>query len=205
MRWIPVLFLGVLAVAGCLSKPALVAQEFTLDPPPPRTAAPTPGGRVVAFLPVRLAPAVDNRSFLFRRADHQAEYDPYARFAASPGELLWTAIRGYVQNDPLVGYVVEPGSDVAADFTLGAYAGDLCVDDTRPGGPAAVLTLRFRVLSSVSSPGGAQVVLDRHYSRVTPLAQPTPFAAASAWNKSLADIMEEFLSDVKPILSAPAK
>ncbi len=192
----------LLLAAGCVSKPALVPQSYTIDPPPAAAPAPAAGARVVSLLRVDVAPPYGAPSFVYRTGGHGIERDPYASWAVSPGWMLTSAIRGYLRNAAFVRDVVSPGDGVRVSATIEARALELFAD---LGNPAeAVLTLQFRVLSPGESALPVRELLLKTYTEKVPLPQRTAAAAAGAWNAALDGIMKSFLTDLEAALpSAP--
>ena len=94
------------AAVSCLSRPALVPQLFTIDPPPERAAAPAGRGRRVAVRKVSVAAPFDGRELVHRTGAYRLERDPYAILAAPPAALLAEAIREHLGQ---AGFAGEAG------------------------------------------------------------------------------------------------
>ena len=190
----------VLAAASCLSKPALAPQSFSIDPPAFHPAAAAPEARVLSLSRVEVAPPYGGKSFVYRIGEHGIERDPYASFAVTPGWMLTSAIRGYLRNADFVKDVVAPGEGTRAAAAVEAYASELCGDLSNPAEPSAVLTLQLRVLVPAAGTAPASEILLKTYTERVPWPQRTASAAADAWNRALAEIMTEFLGDLKRVL-----
>lgn len=196
----------LLALAGgCLAKPALVAQTFSIDPPAPREAAReaprSPLARVLSLRRVEVAPQFDGKSLLYRTADHELERDPYASFAAPPGEMLTAAIREYLRGASCVRDVVEPGGDLAADLVVEVYASELSGDFRRPGDAAGVLRLEFLVVPARTASEAAPL-LRKEYARRNAIPRRSAAAVVVAWNQGLSQVMQDFLGDLEAALAA---
>lgn len=191
---------AVLAAAGCLAKPAMVSQSFSIDGPRPRVEAP-PAGRVLTLAPVRVAPAYAGSYLTYRTGQHGIETDPYARLASPPGSMLGAAIRGYLETSDFVRDVVQPGDGVAAEARIEVYASELA--GLLGADPAGALTLQFRVVvpTDGASGGGTEILL-KTYSRSVPLSRRTAAAVVEAWNQGLREIMDEFEADLKTALAS---
>ena len=190
--------------SGCLSKPALVPQIYSLDSPPERTASRLADARVISLRDVEVAPQFDHTDLLYRTGDHRLESDPLARFAAPPGAMLTDSIRAYLLNASFVRDVVSPGDDAPVDLLVEARATELSADFTAAGEAAALVTLDFVVASPRgSAPGGS--IFRKQYARRARLSRRTAGALVDAWNLEVADIMHDFLRDLEAFLtSAPA-
>ena len=195
------LFAAALAAAcGCLAKPALVSQTFSIDPPPPRDAARSQPATVISLKKVDVAPQFDGKSLLYRTGDHELERDPYASFAAPPADMLTAAIRQYLRDARCVRDVVEPGDELPADLLVEVHASELSGDFRRKDDAAGVLGLEFLVLSA---PGSADPVplLRREYLRRKRIPSRSAAAVVVAWNQALSEVMQDFLADLEVALA----
>jgi uncharacterized lipoprotein YmbA len=194
-------FAWVLLAAGCVTKPALVPESFSIDPPAPRSAG-SSGGVVLSVARVDVSPPYSGQTLVYRTSEHGFERDPYARFAAPPGWLLTVAIRGYLANADFVRDVVAPGDGARSDATIQAsvlqMAGDL-----RGGESSAVLALRIRVLSGPLVRERSELLL-KTYSRSISIRRFSARDVVDAWNHGLAEIMAEFQADLEAALTAGA-
>jgi uncharacterized lipoprotein YmbA len=191
---------ALLAVTGCLYRPAMVSQSFSIDPPAPQSTA-SPGGVILALARVEVAPPYSGQSLVYRTGEHSLGRDPYARFAAPPGWLLTAAIRGYLGNADFVRDVVAPGAGTRSQATVEVAASKLA-GELRPGGSSAVLTLRFRVLSDPGGVHGLSEILLKTYSKTIPIPRSTAKDVVNGWNQGLAEIMAEFQADLRGSLAA---
>ncbi len=199
-RRFALLQIATLSVAtGCLSRPALVSQSFSIDPPAPQSTG-SPGGVVLALARVEVAPPYSGMSFVYRTGEHDLERDAYARFAAPPAWLLTAAVRGYLMNAEFVRDVVAQGAGTRSQALLEVAVSKL-EGELRPGGSSAVLTMRFRVLSDPSDARGSSEVLLKTYSKTLPIPRSTAEDVVNGWNQGLAEIMAEFQTDLRAALA----
>jgi uncharacterized lipoprotein YmbA len=191
---------ALLVTTGCLSRPAMVTQSFSIDPPAAQSTG-SPGGVVLALARVEIAPPYSGMSLVYRTGEHGLGRDPYARFAAPPAWLLTAAIRGYLLNADFVRDVVAPGagtrSQAMVEVAVSKLEGVL-----RPGGSSAVLTLRLRVFFDPGGAGGLSEILLKTYSKTMPIPRSTAKDIVNGWNQGLAEIMAEFQTDLRGSLDA---
>ena len=191
-----------LALAGgCLAKPALVPELFSIDAPAtqePRSAA---GAFVVAVKKVEVAPAFDGRALVYRTGEHRLERDPYASFAAPPGDLLTGAVRGYLRNAAFARDVVEQGGAPRADLLVEVHAAEISGDLRQADHAAAILRLRFLVTAGVTDRPRGEPLLEKEYTRRAPVPRRTAEAIATGWNEELSGVMTEFVGDVEAALA----
>ncbi len=185
---------------GCASKASPPVQTYTLDPPVPSVAVDRAGAVVVSLARVRVAPPYAGTSFVYRMGGHRIERDPYAAFAAPPGWMLTSAIRGYIRHADFIRDVVEPGSEVPVVLLIEAEANELCADLPEGGEATAKLTLQFRVFAPASGTTPERELLRKTYARSQPLAARDSAAIAEAWNRELSEIADAFLADLRPLL-----
>jgi ABC-type uncharacterized transport system auxiliary subunit len=186
-----------LFVGACASKLPRAPETFTLDPPAPR-ATPPPGATSVLMLrPADASPTYSGVDFVYRVGEHEIQRDPYAGFAAPPAWLLTSAVRGYLRDADYVRDVVVSGEGVRVDAEIEPAIVELAGDFTNEAEPAAVMTLHFRVLAPVAGSAIGKEILLKNYSRRRPLSKRTAAAVVEAWNFALAEIMTEFIGDLK--------
>jgi len=193
------LALAAVCAAGCVSKAPLAVQSFTIDPPAPSAAVDRAGAVVVSMARVRMAPPYAGTSFTYRMGGHRVERDPYATFAAPPGWMLTTAVRGYLRNADFIRDVVEPGGELPVVASIEADAGVLTAD-LAEGDATAVLALTFRVYTPAAGAALEKEMFRKTYTRTRSLGRRDADAIADAWNRELAEIADEFLADLRPAL-----
>jgi len=191
----PAIFaLGLLA-AGCLSRPALVRQDFVLQTPPIARPAPSPVGGVLALTSCDISPPFAGQALVYRIGPNAFETDPYAGFLVTPDKTAAIAIRTWLSRSGLFASVVKPGSSMPFDQFLEVYVDELYGDLQQPAHPQAVLSLSF-VLGNSRKGNGAQVLFQKEYSRHLPVAHDTAAAIVAGWNQALGEIMSKFASDL---------
>ena len=193
-----------LALPGCVSKPGLEVQTYTLDPPPTNAPGSRTSGAVVSLDRVRVAPPYSQSAFTYRLGGHRVESDPYAYFAAPPGWMLTSAIRGYLRNADYIRDVVDPGGEVPVAAAIEADASELCADLPETGEASAVLVLSFRVYLPTTGATPEREVFRKSYTGKRPLSTRTAAEIAVAWNAELAEVVERFLADLRPLVTRPA-
>jgi cholesterol transport system auxiliary component len=191
----------MLLAAGCLSRPALVRQDFLLQTPPLTHPAVRPIGGVLTLTSCNVSPPFAGQALVYRIGPSAFETDPYAGFLVPPDETLAIAMRDWLARSGLFTSVAEPGGSSAAGQTLHVFVDELYGDLRAPGRPQAVLSLGF-VLLGAKTENGSQVLFQKEYSRHLPVPQNTAAAIVAGWNQALGEIMDEFASDLKTYKSA---
>ncbi len=190
-----------LALAGCLSRPALVHQTFALHlPPMVSTNHNNPQG-VLAMRTVQVSPLFERRSFVYRLGADLYEADPYAEFMVPPSRALAIPMRACLRGSGFFKDVLEPGSQLEADTFLEVHAQELYGDFRKPGPPAAVLGIRLLLFDSSAPPSAdpgirPPLLLQKDYARRVQLNAPTAVALTAGWNEALGDIMREASLDI---------
>ena len=186
------LTLGLMA-AGCLSRPALVQQDFMLQAPPLANPAPRPIGGVLTLASCEVSPPFAGRPLVYRIGPNAFETDHYAGFLVPSDETLSIAIRNWLAQSGLFASVTEPDSSAPAGQFLHVYVDELYGDLQTSGRPQAVLSLSIALVDAKKG----QFLFQKEYSRHLPVDQNTAVAIVAGWNKALGEIMGEFASDLK--------
>jgi uncharacterized lipoprotein YmbA len=194
----PLAVLAIAGATGCLSRPALVSQSFSIDPPAAR-AAPPPCGLVLSLSRVEVEAPYSGRMLVYRTADHVVERDPYSRFAAPPATLLTTAIRGSLANAGFVRDVVRAGDGTRADAVLEVTVTDLA-GELRPSGSSAILALRVRGRRVGGGAPPAEPFL-KTYSKARAIPRAAAADVVDGWHQSLAEIVAELAADLRGYLA----
>ena len=184
---------------SCLSRPALVPQLFTLDPPMERATSPSGRGRAVVVRRVIVAAPFEGRELVYRTGAYRLERDPYATLVATPAALLTDAVRDHLGQAGFVREVADPSE--APPLPMDVDLRELSGDFIHPEQPAAVIIVAFEV-----SPAGAvSPIFRKVYARRSVLSHRTADAVVTAWNAELADVLDELERDLDAALprSAP--
>lgn len=183
-----------LMVAGCLSRPALVRQNFALQGPP-TVAGTTNAGGVLAIRSFEVSPLFDGRPLVYRIGPESYEPDPYARFMVPARTALEIPVRSWLRTSGSLRDVVDPGSLQQPDRWLEVRVSELYGDMRDPAHPSAVLVMRFAFFRSSGGPAPA-VYMQKNYLRRIELSENTASSVVTGWDKALAEIMTEVLSDL---------
>jgi hypothetical protein len=191
----------VAGALSCLSRPALVPQLFSLDPPPLRADSPAGHRRAVVVRRVTVAAPYEGRELVYRTGAHRFERDPYAALVATPAALLGDAVRAQLGQAGFGPDSSDPREAPAPPLPMDVDLRELSGDFVNPEQPAAVLAVAFEV-----APANAGTsVFRKVYARRAILSQRTAEAVVAAWNAELADVLGELGRDLEAALrhSAP--
>ena len=189
---------GALAATACLTARGPSSRSFTIEAPEPKGPS-NAGGLIVAVARVEVAPEYSGEAFVYQTSDHERVRDPYARFVTLPSSLLTTAVRGYLANADFLGDVVSPGSELRPPITVETSALKLA-GTLRSTESSSLLTIRFRVLRNARDPGAVTEIFLKTYSATSNNRNATARAVADGWNRALAEIMNDFESDLRTSL-----
>ena len=179
-------------VAGCLSRPALVRQDFVLQTPPVAKPAAKPAGGVLALTSCEVSPPFAGQALVYRIGPNAFETDPYAGFLVTPDKTLAIGIRNWLAHSGLFSNVLQPDSSAPADQSLEVYVDELYGDLRAPGQPQAVLSLSLALFDAKKG----RVLFQKEYSRHLRVDQNSAAAIVAGWNEALGDIMGEAASDL---------
>ena len=116
----------------------------------------------------RVTQANRTASILYRETDQRYVADPYRLFVAPPAILLEERCRDWLQASGLFRSVVPATSLLAADATLEGEIIELYADVRTPKKPAAVITLRARLINAQ----GKLIVPEWRFSQRIAIPQP---------------------------------
>jgi uncharacterized lipoprotein YmbA len=185
---------------SCLSRPALVPQLYTLDPPLERASSSAGRGRAVVVRRVTVAAPFEGRELVYRTGPHRLERDPYATLVATPAALLADAVRERLGLAGFVGEAADPSGAPAPALPMDVDLRELSGDFVHPDQPAAVIVVAFEV-----RPAAATAPLFRKvYARRSALPHRTADAVVTAWNAELADVLGELERDLDAALARSA-
>lgn len=194
------LFFALLLLTGCLSRPALVRQNYALSSPQPVNSAAPKTQSVLAIRTVEISPIYDYRSFVYRTGANAYELDPYAGFLTTPSRTLAVPVRDYLRNSGVFKAVADPGSQLGADTYLEVHAAEMYGDFRSTNQPTAVLSMRLLFFDS-GKPG--QPYLQKDYSRRIPIHRKSAAALVAGWNQALSEIMTDVTSDLNAAKHGP--
>jgi cholesterol transport system auxiliary component len=190
---------AALALAACsIGDPAPHTVTYVIDPPlPPSAPAEARRPEALAMGNVRVAPAFDSRSLVYRVDEVQFTPDFYAAFIAQPGPMLGARMAEWLDRAGPFKTVAQPGGPGSAPYVLDAVVTEL-YGDFRPGRPpAAVMTIQF-ALVDLRTPTPT-VVLERFIGRRVDIPKASADALVRGYGKALGEILTDLLAQLSPI------
>jgi len=188
--------LGISLLSGCLSRPSLVKQSFTLSCPPMTSSPATTTNRVLGIKRLMIAAPFDDQSLVYRTGEFSYERDPYAEFLVPPAEAFAVAIRGYFQDSGVFNTVTEAGSAFMPDVLVEIFIDQLYGDFRDHADASAVLAMHFIFFNaSTGTPG--RVLEQKACSRRIHVKARTAASLMEGWNEALKEVLNEVCSDLK--------
>ena len=180
---------AALAVAACLSRPAVDRSSYYLGAP--REAAPVAVPKPVALRvrPLRAEPLYERRELIYRGDGERVISDFYNEFAERPDAMVTSALIAWLKSARLFSVVVEPGVPAEAPYALDGSVVALYADLRDGQKPAAVMALQFYVVR-IASPG-SDIVFDRAFQQRIEVRARTPEALVQGYNEALGRIFAE--------------
>ena len=202
-RWMALIgtvtWLGsMLAMSGCLSKPALHEQTFAFNEPASALTNGAAASRVLGIKSVQIAPPFDGRPLVYRTGAFSYERDPYASFLSAPADALALPAAALLRRDGDFKEVVQRGDvntakpDTLVDINVSELYGDI----REPGKPRAVLALQVIFLDATNGLPG-NIILLQNYSKEIPIKTTAPGDLMQGWNEALAGIFAEAALDFR--------
>jgi len=190
----PALILLLAAIfCGCSTGPLWQRRVYAFSVPadPPATTTKT---NLIALSRVSVSPLFQSRFFTYRTTETSYEQDPYAAFLVPPERALAEPIRQWIRTSGAFGRLVEPGSGLSPSLTIEISVSQLYGDFRKASHPLATMEMRWLIYDSSDGPPN-RIVLDKVYTRETPLAKKSPAAIMAAWDTDLHQILEQIDSD----------
>jgi ABC-type uncharacterized transport system auxiliary subunit len=183
---------------GCLSRTPLHVQTFAFSTPELLATNRPTADRVLGVRILRITAPFDGRSLVYRTGEFSYERDPYAEFLGTPDEGLIVLICGLLRGDGCFSSVVAPGNLSAAkpDTLVEININQLYGDVRKPGSPSAFLAMQVMFFEATNGLPG-KIILERNYSRKTPMRSATAAALMEGWTQALAEIFSEVGSDFR--------
>ncbi len=187
---------AVLALSGCLSKPPLHKQTFTLGAPPTASASVVAGDRVLGIRHLQIAPPFDGRSLVYRTGEFSYVRDPYAEFLDPPEEEMMAPVRGWLSRADGFSEVLNAGSALKPNTIVEISVTQLYGDFRRPEHPCAVVTMHL-VFFEARNGVPTKPILQQEYSRSIPVTAPSAAALMEGWNQAFGGIFADVASDLR--------
>jgi len=143
--------------------------------------------------------AFASRQLVYRLDEFRYEPDYYRQFLVLPGVMLTEETRDWLANSGLFGRVTSVGSRVESAYLLEGNVTALYADFTRASAPAAVMEIRFFLLSGAE--GNESVSLAQTYKATTPISARTAEAVLEALSGDLKEILARLEADIQRVLA----
>jgi len=191
-----IVLLGAVLLSGCLSRPSLVRQSFTLSSPPLTPSAATTPNRVLGIKRLTIAGPFDDQSLTYRNGESSYERDPYAEFLVPPAEAFTVAICGYFRDSGLFSTVTEPGSALKPDIVVEIFIDQVYGDFRNRGDCSAVLGMRFIFFDAPAGIPG-KVLAQMGCSRHIHLKARSAASLVEGWNEGLKEVLDDVCADLR--------
>lgn len=188
------LLVAPLALSACAS--LLPAQKYTprvswpLQPAPPASAPPAPGGPVLLVRPITAAPGLEARGLQSLAPDGSLSVDYYNLWAVPPADAVTQALLDWSQASGMFSAVITPGSRLQPDLILEGELTALLADRTH-GEARVALTL---VVIKPGTGGTAVPLRQALLQAAMPLPADNPAALAQAQAEALAQVLAQAMA-----------
>jgi ABC-type uncharacterized transport system auxiliary subunit len=201
MLWVVTAGVAVLAgvlLSGCsgIIRDFPETRLYVIETPDvDETGAGFQSGRGLMIRQFDIAAEFESSFFVYKVSDNRFTNDYYNKFMVSPGRMITDAVRDAL-NDSDLFRLVPAGEPDRIDFRLSGKITQLYVDIRNPEHPRAVMALRL--LLEKQAPGGFTPVINNVYSTTEPVSGTRSEVYVEAWNKCLAQVVNDFLTDAEP-------
>ncbi|MDZ7666391.1 MAG: ABC-type transport auxiliary lipoprotein family protein [Desulfotignum sp.] len=187
--------LAVVFLSGCagIIRDFPETRLFVIETPDvDKTGAGFQTGRGLLIRQFDISAEFESSFFIYKVSDNRFTNDYYNKFMVSPGRMITDAVRDAL-NDSVLFRLVPAGEPDQIDFRLSGKITHLYVDIRNPEQPEAVMALRL--LLEKEAPAGFMPVINHVYSVSEPVPGTRSEAYVQAWNRCLAQVVTEFLTD----------
>jgi len=194
MRNYSIVFATALVLTGCaFNRPALVKQQYLLDPPPTAAVAKSQPTSVRVGS-INVAAPFRGRNFVLREADLRYETDYYNEFLVPPATMLTELTARALERSKAFARVVPPGYPADADWVLDGFVSALYADERDGKKIAADVTISYYLFQSGG--GSGMPVWTHDYRKQVPVTGSTTDSYAAALNQAFGEIFTELSRDL---------
>jgi cholesterol transport system auxiliary component len=175
----------ILVMGGCirLAKSPPDKRYYALEAPRPAETAASSAGAILKIRKVRISPPFEGAEIVYRTSEVRYETDFYNEWFTSPSAMVTQQLVNWLTNARVFGHVVDSSSSLAADYLLEGTVNTLCADLRMNGSPKAVLSFQLALIKD--GPAHETIVFQREYQEVVDVADSSPDALVSGWNRGL--------------------
>lgn len=206
-RTVPaLLLLATMFTAGCGGlRPEPPRKEYHVISAERRIRSLAPRiGEVLLLEPVRISPAFEDESFVYRRSATRYESDFYREFFAPPARLVEQSIAQWLRTAGSFGQVTDLSSRLTPDHSMTVNVVEIYGDYSGEK-PFAVLTLQVALYQETPA-GPVLMHSGTWHGREEVTEAPGSEDLVAAWNRALGQILmqlEREISEAAVTSSAP--
>lgn len=168
---------------------------------PVRTGAPSPiqGDIVLKVRRMTVSDLYNTRELVYQMGDGRVESDFYNMFFVTPGNMLTTELRKWLDQSNRFSHIIDPGSMVIPGLTLEGVVNSL-YGDYSGDQPVADVAMQFFVVNEDTPEN--EIVFSKSYRQRVPLTKADPQELVQAMTKGVEAIFTELEQDMA---AAPLK
>jgi cholesterol transport system auxiliary component len=186
---------------GCFPRTADDRRYYILDATRQGKPAGVRSDAVLRLRRFEVDAAFSTRQLVYRIEEFRYESDYYNQFLVSPGVMIMTETRDWLEDSGLFARVSATNGRLAAAYTLEGNVRALYADFTNKAGSMGIVEVRFVLLEDANAEGSA--VLSRTYRATSPIFVRTAEAVVEAFSRSLQEILAQLENDMAKILARP--
>lgn len=177
---------GTILVMGACIRLAQSPPEkryYALEAPRPAETAASSAGAILKIRKIRISPPFEGAEFVYRTSEVRYETDFYNEWLISPSAMVTQQLVNWLTSAHVFGHVIDSSSSLAADYVLEGTVNTLCADLRMNGSPKAVLNFQLALIKD--GPAHETIAFQREYQEVVDVADSSPDALVSGWNRGL--------------------
>ena len=190
------IFLTMTACVKLGGKP-LDKHYFQISPVRSGETVSTDSDLILMVRRLSVSDLYNSREVVYRKADGRIDSDFYNMFFVTPGNMLTTELRKWLDKSGQFAHIIEPGSMAVPGLTLegtvNALYGDYSTEE-----PAAVVEMQFFVMDESTAEN--TIVYSNSYAQRIPLIEADPQQLVKAMTQGVQTIFTELEKDLATAL-----
>jgi ABC-type uncharacterized transport system auxiliary subunit len=188
----------VLISSGCFPRAAADRKYYVIEAVRQGEPAARRSDAALRLRRFEVDAAFATRQLVYRIEEFRYESDYYHQFLVSPGTIIMTQTRDWLEDSGLFARVTTTDSRLASTYTLEANVKALYADFANKSAPEAVVEIRFFLLDGTGGEGS--VVLAQTYRAVSGISARTAPAVVEALSRSFQEILTRLEADVGSLM-----
>ena len=183
---------------GCpnVNKPYPERTFFLFELTPPTQNVTQIKGTSLDVNRFTISPRSQGREFIYRTTDLEYKSDFYNQFFRPPDNIITEAVREWINQSGLFEDVLTPASQALPEYVIEGNVIELYGDYRDESAAKAVMQIQLFLLRTSQHGSGPDILMSKTYESEQSIGAESPNALMNGWNRTLENILSEFLYDL---------